>query len=68
MNSHGKMCKPQDVSHLAVGVCELSHISNHIYAKNSLIPKECPNVKLNGRCEHKVGFYMNIVNHFTLLK
>ena len=55
-NSHGKMCKPWLVGHLEFGVCKPSHISNRIYAKNSLKPKDCPTVKLNGQCEHKGHF------------
>jgi hypothetical protein len=39
---------------------KLFHISNYIYAKNSLKSKEYPNAELNRRCEHKHHLYMNI--------
>ena len=55
------------VSHLAFGICKLSHSSDHVYAKNSLTIWECPNVKLNSWCEHKNHSYMTIQKayHFT---
>jgi hypothetical protein len=44
-NSQVKMCKPQYASHIAIGVCKLSHISSYRIAKSSLKFKECPKVK-----------------------
>ena len=62
------MCKPQYGSLLAFGVCKVSHISNHIYAKNPLNNILCQNIKLNGRCEHKDHFCMNIQKKLTFTK
>ena len=52
-NSHAELCTPEYASHLAFGVCKLSHISNHVYAKNSSKIQEYPNVESNGWCQHK---------------
>lgn len=46
---------------LHLGFCKVSHISNHIHAKESLKIWECPKYKLNGWCKHKGHFYINII-------
>ena len=44
---------------------EVSHTSNHMYAKNSLKTRECPNVILSVDVVHNDHFYTNIEkNHF----
>ena len=43
-------------------VYKLSHVSIHIYAKNSLKIMECSRVKLEGRWEHKGCSYIPIKN------
>ena len=40
----------------------------YIYAKNFLKIKDCPIVKLNGWCDHKGHFYMNLNKYFTFTK
>ncbi len=56
-------------SHLALGMCTLSLISNHMYAKSSLKLRDWSNVRLNILCEHKGRFYINMILFcFTLVK
>ena len=52
----------------AFGVRKLSHIFDHIHAKNSNKIIECPNVTINAWCEHKGRFYTNIKDYFTFTK
>ena len=54
-----KCAKYDRASHLPFEVWKLSHVSNYIYAKSSLVNTRCPKVKLNGWCEHKGRFFFH---------
>lgn len=45
--SQCKTCKSQWASHLRIGLCKLSHVSNHIYATYLSKNMECPEILLH---------------------
>ena len=56
--------EPQWAIQLAFGVCTLSHISNHIYAKN----QSHQMLNLDRQCKHKGWSYTIIKIYFTFTK
>lgn len=58
--SQCKTCKSQWASHLRIGLCKLSHVSNHIYAKYLSKNMECPEILLHNWCGHKGHIHKNM--------